>query len=88
MDLALNIDISSKHLSFVETGKSTPSRNLVLKIAHSLKLPLRHRNAFLLAAGYAPEFEEKPFDGQKMQIVREALHHMLERIFQVRMEAF
>lgn len=79
MDLALDIDISSKHLSFVETGKSNPSRNLVLKIAHSLKLPLRHRNAFLLAAGYAPEFEEAPFDGQKMGIIREALRHMLEK---------
>lgn len=79
MDLALNIDVSSKHLSFVETGKSKPSRNLVLKIAQSLKLPLRHRNAFLLAAGYAPEFEEKPFDGQEMEIVREALRRMLEK---------
>ena len=79
MDLALNINISSKHLSFVETGKSKPSRNLVLKIAHSLKLPLRHRNAFLMAAGYAPEFEEVPFDGQKMEIVREALRRMLKK---------
>jgi len=79
MDLALNIDISSKHLSFVETGKSKPSRHLVLKIAHSLKLPFRHRNAFLIAAGYAPEFREEPFDGQKMEIVREALRHMMEK---------
>ena len=79
MDLAMDIDISSKHLSFVETGKSKPSRNLALKIAHSLKLPLRHRNALLIAAGYAPEFEEVPFDGQKMKIVREALHRMIER---------
>ena len=79
MDLALNVDISSKHLSFVETGKSKPSRNLVLKIAHSLKLPLRHRNAFLIAAGYAPAFEEEPFDGQKMEIVREALQRMIEK---------
>jgi transcriptional regulator with XRE-family HTH domain len=79
MDLALNVDISSRHLSFVETGKSNPSRNLVLKIAHSLKLPLRHRNAFLIAAGYAPAFEEEPFDGQKMEIVREALQRMLEK---------
>jgi len=79
MDLALNVDISSKHLSFVETGKSKPSRKLVLKIAHSLKLPLRHRNAFLIAAGYAPAFEEEPFNGQKMEIVREALQRMLEK---------
>jgi transcriptional regulator with XRE-family HTH domain len=79
MDLALNVDISSKHLSFVETGKSKPSRNLVLKIAHSLKLPLRHRNAFLIAAGYAPAFEEEPFDGHKMEIVREALQRMIKK---------
>jgi len=79
MDLALDVNISSRHLSFVETGKSKPSRNLVLKIAHSLKLPLRHRNAFLLAAGYAPAFEEEPFDGLKMEIVRDALHRMLKK---------
>jgi transcriptional regulator with XRE-family HTH domain len=79
MDLALDIDISPKHLSFVETGKSNPSRDLVLKMVHSLKLPFRHRNAFLMAAGYAPEFEEPPFDGQKMEIVRGALRLMLEK---------
>jgi len=79
MDLALDINVSPRHLSFVETGKSNPSRDLVLKIAHSLKLPFRHRNAFLLAAGYAPEFEEQPFDGQKMEIVRSALGRMLEK---------
>jgi transcriptional regulator with XRE-family HTH domain len=79
MDLALNIDISPKHLSFVETGRSNPSRDLVLKMAHSLKLPFRHRNAFLLAAGYAPEFEEQPFDGQEMEIVRGALRRMIEK---------
>jgi transcriptional regulator with XRE-family HTH domain len=79
MDLALDVDVSSKHLSFVETGKSKPSRHLVLKIAQSLKLPLRHRNAFLLAAGYAPEFNEEPFDGPKMEIVRDALRRMLKK---------
>lgn len=79
MDLALDIDISPKHLSFVETGKSKPSRDLVLKIAHSLNLPFRHRNAFLIAAGYAPEFGENPFDGQKMEIVRGALRRMIEK---------
>jgi len=79
MDLALDIDISPRHLSFVETGKSNPSRNLVSKIAHSLKMPFRHRNAFLMVAGYAPEFEEQPFDGQKMEFVRGALRRMLEK---------
>jgi len=78
MDLALDVGVSSKHLSFVETGKSQPSRNLVLNIANSLKLPLRHRNAFLKAAGYAAEFGEEPFDGQNMEIVRKALQRILE----------
>lgn len=79
MDLALDIDISSRHLSFVETGRSKPSRNLVLQIANSLKLPLRQRNTILLIAGYAPEFKEEPFDGPKMEIVRDALQQILEK---------
>jgi transcriptional regulator with XRE-family HTH domain len=78
MDLALDIDISSKHLSFVETGRSNPSKNLVLKIANNLKLPYRQRNAFLLAAGYAPAFEEISFIGNRMGIVRDAMHRLLE----------
>ena len=79
LDLALDVGVSSKHLSFVETGKSQASRNLILKVAHSLNLPLRHRNAFLKAAGYASEFGEEPFNGEKMEIVRQALYRMLEK---------
>jgi len=79
LDLALDVGVSSKHLSFVETGKSQPSRNLILKMAQALKLPLRHRNAFLKAAGYAAEFGEDPFNGQKMEIVRQALQRMLDK---------
>ena len=79
LDLALEVGVSAKHLSFVETGRSVPSRNLVLKMAQTLKLPLRHRNAFLKSAGYAAEFGEEPFDGKKMNIVRQALRRMLEK---------
>ncbi len=79
MDLALEVGISTKHLSFVETGRSMPSRSLVLKIAHSLKLPLRHRNSFLKAAGYASEYSEEPFNSDKMEVVRQALQRMLEK---------
>ena len=79
LDLALEVGVSSRHLSFVETGKSQPSRNLILKMAHALKLPLRHRNAFLKAAGYASEFGEEQFDSQKMEMVRQALRRMLKR---------
>jgi len=78
MDLALDAGVSSKHLSFVETGKSQPSRDLVLKLAQSLNVPLRHRNVFLRAAGFASEFDEEPFDGQKMGIVRHALTRMIK----------
>lgn len=79
MDLALDVGVSTKHLSFVETGRSRPSHNLVLKIAQALKLPLRHRNSFLKAAGYATMFSEEPFNGQKLKIVRLALERMLEK---------
>ena len=78
MDLALDVGISSKHLSFVETGKSQPSRELILRIAQTLNLPLRHRNAFLNAAGYAAEYSEEPFNGQKMEMIRQALQRMIE----------
>ena len=79
MDLALEVGISTRHLSFVETGRSNPSRNLVLRMSHSLKLPLRHRNAFLKAAGYASEFGEERFNGENMEMVRQALQRMLEK---------
>jgi len=78
MDLALDTGISSRHLSFVETGRSQPSRALVLKLAHSLKLTLRHQNSLLKAAGYAAEFGQEPFDGQKMEIVRQALKQIIK----------
>lgn len=79
MDLALDVGISSKHLSFVETGRSNPSRNLILKLAESLKLPLRQRNAFLMAAGFSAEFDEEPLNGKKMEIVRQALQRIIEK---------
>jgi DNA-binding XRE family transcriptional regulator len=73
LDLALEVGVSTKHLSFVETGRSKPSRKLALKMAQSLKLPLRHRNSLLKVAGYAPEYGEEPFNGEKMEIVRHGL---------------
>lgn len=79
MDLALDAGISSKHLSFVETGRSKPSRELILKIAGCLKLPLRQRNALLMAAGFASQFKEEPFEGEKMSMVRSALERILQK---------
>ena len=56
LDLALDAEISARHLSFVETGRSRPSRDMVLRLAERLGVPLRERNAMLLAAGFAPAF--------------------------------
>jgi transcriptional regulator with XRE-family HTH domain len=58
--LACDADISTKHLSFIETGRSLPSRDMVLRLAERLEVPLRERNLLLVAAGYAPVFPERP----------------------------
>lgn len=78
MDLALEVGVSTRHLSFVETGRSRPSPELVLAIAHHLEVPLRERNALLLAAGYAPRYSARPLDDERMSAVRGALQRMLD----------
>jgi len=75
--LALEAGISSRHLSFVETGRSSPSREMVLTLAETLEVPLRERNALLAAAGYAAVYRETPLDAPVMSEVREALGHLL-----------
>jgi transcriptional regulator with XRE-family HTH domain len=60
LNLAVEADISQKHLSFIESGRSTPSRDMVLQLAEYLDVPLRERNAMLLAAGFAPIFRDRP----------------------------
>jgi transcriptional regulator with XRE-family HTH domain len=77
LDLALEADVSARHLSFVETGRSRPSRELVVDLAERLEIPLRERNALLLAAGYAPVYRETPLDTAEMAPVREALDRLL-----------
>ncbi len=62
MDLALDSEISTRHLSFIETGRSRPSAAMVQRLADRLEVPHRARNALLLAAGYAPDFQERPLD--------------------------
>ncbi len=79
MELALNANVSSRHLSFVETGKAQPSRNLILRIADSLNLPFRQRNALLRAAGYVSEFRNVSFNAAEMDIVHDALRRMLAK---------
>jgi transcriptional regulator with XRE-family HTH domain len=75
--LALDAEISTRHLSFVETGRSTPSREMVLRLAEQLDVPLRDRNRLLLAAGYAPVYSEAPLESAPMAAVRAAIRQLL-----------
>ena len=77
LDLALEAGVSARHLSFVETGRSKPSRQMVLHLAEQLDVPLRERNALLLAAGYAPSYAERALDDPELAPVREALDLVL-----------
>ncbi|MFD4708484.1 helix-turn-helix domain-containing protein [Streptomyces sp. NPDC058430] len=77
LELALRADSSARHLSFVETGRSRPSEELVLRLAEHLDVPVRERNALLLAAGYAPRFAETPLDDPSMGALREGLDQLL-----------
>jgi len=77
LELSLDSRISARHISFVETGRSKPSRELVLRLADTLEVPLRERNALLLAAGYAPAYQELPLESERMEPVRGALDRFL-----------
>jgi transcriptional regulator with XRE-family HTH domain len=77
LELALNADVSSRHVSFVETGRARPSREMVLNLAEHLEVPLRERNGLLLAAGYAPAYPERTLDAPEMLPVRTALDRFL-----------
>ena len=78
LDLAIQADISTRHLSFVETGRSSPSRDMVLHLADNLEVPLRERNHLLLAAGYAPVYGESSLDSPQMAAVRQAVRLVLK----------
>lgn len=77
LDLATDAEISQRHLSFVESGRSKPSRDMVLKLAEHLEVPLRQRNQLLSAAGFAPSYSERTLDdpalGSAMHAVRQVL---------------
>ena len=77
LDLSNQATVSARHLSFVETGRSKPSRELVLHLAEHLDVPLRERNALLHAAGYAPVYRETPMDDIDMAPVRTAIETVL-----------
>ena len=73
LDLALEAGVSTRHLSFVETGRAARAAEMVLHLAEQLDVPLRERNRLLLAAGYAPVYEERALDEPEMQPVRDAI---------------
>jgi transcriptional regulator with XRE-family HTH domain len=75
--LALDANLSTKHLSFVETGRSHPSRQLLIHLAQELDLPIGERNRLLLAGGFAPPYLEQPYDGEVMRPLRESLTRLL-----------
>ena len=77
LDLASEAEISSKHLSFLETGRARPSREMILHLAEQLAIPLRERNLLLIAAGYAPIFAERALDDPALQNARKAVDLVL-----------
>jgi transcriptional regulator with XRE-family HTH domain len=77
LELSLRADVSTRHLSFVETGRSAPSRDMVLLLADELDVPLRERNRLLLAAGFAPAHAETPLGSPALEPVRAAIRQLL-----------
>ncbi len=77
LELSLDADISSRHLSYVETGRSQPSREMVLRLADALEIPLRERNTLLVAAGYAPRYFETGLGAPEMAQMRSAIELIL-----------
>jgi transcriptional regulator with XRE-family HTH domain len=78
LDLSVDAEISTRHLSFVETGRSLPSREMLLRLAERLEVPLRERNRMLTAAGYAPMFGERPLDDPALASARQAIELVLK----------
>src|SRR5688572_9684514 len=79
MDLALEANVSPRHLSCVETGKAQPSRDMISRLADALGMPLRERNALLVSAGYAPKYRETQLDSPEMVRVRRAIEFILQQ---------
>ncbi len=78
LDLSLDVGVSTRHLSYVETGKARPSPELVLAVAEHLEVPLRERNTMLLAAGFAPRYSARGLDAPAMRPIVAALQRMLD----------
>src|SRR5262245_53502324 len=78
LDLALEAEVSTRHLSFVESGRAQPSREMVLNLAERLEVPLRERNVLLVAAGFAPVFRERPLQDPALASARTAIDLVLK----------
>ncbi|MGV9453497.1 helix-turn-helix domain-containing protein [Streptomyces sp. NPDC003635] len=78
LELALRADSSARHISFIETGRSRPSEEMVLRLAEHLDVPVRERNALLLAAGYAPRYPETPLDDPALDAVRAGMERLIQ----------
>ena len=79
LDLALDTGVSQRHLSFVESGRSVPSRQVLSNLAEGLDIPLRERNALFLAAGYAPLYAEPEWDAPQLRMIRRAVERMVRQ---------
>src|ERR1700742_160077 len=79
LELSLDAGVSQRHLSFIEVGRSSPSRQMLIDIATALDMPLRDRNTLLLAGGYAPIYPDGAWDGPEMRSITNALQRMLRQ---------
>ncbi|WP_347879710.1 helix-turn-helix domain-containing protein [Streptomyces sp. Tu 2975] len=77
LDLALAAGVSQRYVSLIETGRSRPSADMVLRLADELDVPLRHRNRLLVAAGFAPRYRERPLDEPDMSTARDGVRRVL-----------
>jgi transcriptional regulator with XRE-family HTH domain len=77
LDLALEAGVSARHISFLETGRSNPSREMVIGLASNLEMPLRDRNELLIAAGFAPEYRELAYEDPDLEPIRGAIDQVL-----------
>lgn len=78
LELALRAESSARHISFIETGRSRPSEEMILRLSEHLDVPVRERNALLLAAGYAPHYAQTPLDDPSMSSLREGMERLLQ----------
>lgn len=77
LELANEAEVSARHVSFLETGRANPSRDMLIKLADRLEIPLRERNALLLAGGFAPVYAERPLDDPDLRAARQAVDLVL-----------